>query len=123
MSDTSGKATVVVGASRGLGHGIATAFADSGAAVIAVSRTAAEFPEPAKRAGTIEAELADARDATVAGGLIDRYPPEVIVLVAGATPHVRPLQHQTWETFSVNWETDVASRTPHHCNLASNHVA
>src|SRR5204862_743679 len=28
-------------------------------------------------------------------------------LVAGATPHMRPLQQQTWETFSVNWQTDV----------------
>ena len=28
-------------------------------------------------------------------------------LAAGASPHMRPLQHQTWETFSVNWQTDV----------------
>jgi NAD(P)-dependent dehydrogenase (short-subunit alcohol dehydrogenase family) len=27
--------------------------------------------------------------------------------VAGASPHMRPLQQQTWETFSVNWHTDV----------------
>jgi NAD(P)-dependent dehydrogenase (short-subunit alcohol dehydrogenase family) len=27
--------------------------------------------------------------------------------VAGASPLIRPLQHQTWETFSVNWQTDV----------------
>src|SRR5206468_12873946 len=26
---------------------------------------------------------------------------------AGASPLMRPLQHQTWETFSVNWHTDV----------------
>src|SRR6266487_1570300 len=54
MSDLSGRTTVVVGASRGLGRGIATAFAE-----------------------------------------------------AGARPYIRPLQHQTWETFAVNWETDV----------------
>jgi NADP-dependent 3-hydroxy acid dehydrogenase YdfG len=29
------------------------------------------------------------------------------VLVAGASPLVRPIQRHTWETFSVNWETDV----------------
>jgi NAD(P)-dependent dehydrogenase (short-subunit alcohol dehydrogenase family) len=28
-------------------------------------------------------------------------------LVAGANPVMRPLHHQTWETFSVNWHTDV----------------
>ena len=107
MSDLSGKTTIVVGASRGLGRGIATAFAEAGAPVVAVSRTAAAFPEPANGAGTIQPEIADAGDATVAGSLLDRYEPETVVLVAGASPHMRPLQQQTWETFSVNWETDV----------------
>src|SRR5207253_2105876 len=37
----------------------------------------------------------------------DRYEPEVLILVAGANPVMRPLQDQTWETFSVNWHTDV----------------
>ena len=27
--------------------------------------------------------------------------------MAGATPLARPLHHQTWETFSANWHTDV----------------
>jgi NAD(P)-dependent dehydrogenase (short-subunit alcohol dehydrogenase family) len=104
MSDLSGRTTIVVGASRGLGHGIATAFAAAGAPVVAVSRTAAEF---AGSAGTIQPEVADAGDATVAAGLLDRCEPEIVILVAGASPHLRPLQEQTWETFSVNWETDV----------------
>lgn len=39
----------------GLGRGIATAFAEAGAPVVAVSRTAAAFPEPANGAGTIAA--------------------------------------------------------------------
>ena len=46
MSDLSGRTTIVVGASRGLGRGIATAFAEAGAPVVAVSRTITEFPEP-----------------------------------------------------------------------------
>jgi 3-oxoacyl-[acyl-carrier protein] reductase len=107
MSDLSGKTTIVVGASRGLGRGIATAFAEAGAPVVAVSRTAAAFPEPTNGAGTIQPEVADAGDATVPGSLFDRYDPEAVILVAGAGPHMRPLQQQTWETFSVNWQTDV----------------
>jgi NAD(P)-dependent dehydrogenase (short-subunit alcohol dehydrogenase family) len=103
MTDLSGKTTIVVGASRGLGRGIATAFAEAGAPVVAVSRTAAAaFTEP-----TIRQEVADAGDATVAGSLLDRYDPGVVILVAGASPLLRPLQHHTWETFSVNWHTDV----------------
>jgi len=73
MSDLSDKTTIVVGASRGLGRGIAAALAGAGAPVVAVARAAA--------------------------GLAD--------LAAGATPLPRPLQEQTWETFSVNWHTDV----------------
>ena len=105
--DLSTRTTMVVGASRGLGRGIAIALAEAGAPVVAVARTASPFPEPAKGGGTIQLEVADASDATVAGTLLDRYEPEVVILVAGARPLVRPLQHHTWETFSVNWHTDV----------------
>jgi 3-oxoacyl-[acyl-carrier protein] reductase len=105
MSDLSGKTAIVVGASRGLGHGIATALAQAGAAVLAVSRTAAEFAEPGT--GTVQVELADAGDATVPARMFDRYGPQVVIVAAGASPHMRPLQQQTWETFSVNWHTDV----------------
>src|SRR5205807_3546377 len=58
MSNLSGKTTIVVGASRGLGHGIAIAFADAGARVVAVSRTAATFPERANGSATIQFEVA-----------------------------------------------------------------
>jgi NAD(P)-dependent dehydrogenase (short-subunit alcohol dehydrogenase family) len=104
MSDNT---TIVVGASRGMGRGITTALAEAGGQVVAVSRSATSFPEPPAGAGTIETVVADAGDATVAASLLDRCEPEAVVLVAGASPHMRPLQHQTWETFSVNWETDV----------------
>src|SRR5258708_1528800 len=107
MNNLSGKTTIVVGASRGLGHGIATAFAGAGARVVAVSRTAPELAEPADGSGTIQPEIADAGDATLPASLLDRYEPEAIILVAGASPHMRPLQQQTWETFSVNWHSDV----------------
>jgi NAD(P)-dependent dehydrogenase (short-subunit alcohol dehydrogenase family) len=107
MSDLSGRTTVVVGASRGLGRGIATALAEAGAPVIAVSRTPATFPQPADGADTIQPERADATDARVAASLLDRYQPQNLILVAGAPPLMRPLQQQTWESFSVNWHTDV----------------
>ena len=52
-SELSGRTTIVVGASRGLGHGVATAFAGAGASVVAVSRTAAEFGEPTTYPGIL----------------------------------------------------------------------
>jgi NAD(P)-dependent dehydrogenase (short-subunit alcohol dehydrogenase family) len=107
MSDLSSTTTIVVGASRGLGHGIAMAFAEVGAPVVAVSRTAAAFPDPADGSGMIQAEVADAADSAVPASLLDRYDPGAVIVVAGASPHLRPLQEQTWETFSVNWHSDV----------------
>ena len=107
MSDLSTRTTIVVGASRGLGRGIATALATAGAPVVAVSRTAATFPDLDNGVGSIQHEVADAGDATVAGTILDRYAPEAIILVAGASPHMLPLQQQTWETFSAHWESDV----------------
>ena len=107
MNNLSGKTALVVGASRGLGRGVAIAASQAGASVIAVSRSATTFPEPASGAGNVQAVVADAADSSVPGSLLDRYDPQVLVLVAGATPLLRPLQHQTWETFSANWNTDV----------------
>jgi NAD(P)-dependent dehydrogenase (short-subunit alcohol dehydrogenase family) len=107
MSDLSGRTTVVVGAGRGLGLGIAQAFAGAGAPVVAVSRTGTRPAAGGVADGTIRAEIADAADPAVAAGLLDEYEPQVLVLVAGAVPVMRPLHQQTWETFSVNWHADV----------------
>jgi NAD(P)-dependent dehydrogenase (short-subunit alcohol dehydrogenase family) len=107
MSGLSGKTTVVVGASRGLGRGIAGAFADAGAQVVAVARSRPALDELSTTSPNIRAEVADAADPTAAWSLLDRYAPQILVLVAGANPVMRPLQHHTWETFSVNWHTDV----------------
>jgi NAD(P)-dependent dehydrogenase (short-subunit alcohol dehydrogenase family) len=107
MNDISGKTAVVVGASQGLGRGIATAAAEAGASVVAVARSATTYPEPATGVGSIQAVVADAADASLPGSLLDRFDPQVLVLVAGARPLPRPLQHHTWETFSANWNADV----------------
>jgi NAD(P)-dependent dehydrogenase (short-subunit alcohol dehydrogenase family) len=105
--DTNSTTTVIVGASRGLGRGIATAFADTGETVVAVARTAAPLNALANEYQTIRPEVADASDPTVAGVLLERYDPRTLILVAGARPLMGPLQEQTWETFSANWNTDV----------------
>ncbi len=90
MSDLSGRTTVVVGASRGLGRGIARAFAEAGAPVVAVARTGPALAELATCAN-IRTEVADAADAMVALSLLDTYEPEVLILVAGANAVMRPL--------------------------------
>lgn len=99
--------TVVVGASRGLGRGIASALASADIPVVAVARSAAGLADLADEAPGIRTEVADATDPALAGVLLDRYDPQALILVAGATPLMRPLHHQTWETFSGNWHADV----------------
>ncbi|HET6315071.1 MAG TPA: SDR family oxidoreductase, partial [Chloroflexota bacterium] len=37
----------------------------------------------------------------------EQYRPKTLVLNAGVAPLMRPIQHQTWLTFSRNWEVDV----------------
>jgi 3-oxoacyl-[acyl-carrier protein] reductase len=107
MSDLSDRTTAVVGASRGLGRGIARAFAEAGAPVVTVARTGPALAELATTSPNIRAEVADATDSATAWRLLDQYEPKVLILVAGAYPVMRPLQEQTWETFSVNWHADV----------------
>ncbi len=107
MTNSPAGTTIVVGASRGLGRGIAATFAENGAPVVAVARNAAALGELARDFPNVQAEVADAAEPGVAGSLLDRYDPDTLILVAGASPLPRPLQDHTWETFSVNWHTDV----------------
>lgn len=106
-NDLSGRTTMVVGATRGLGRGIAQAFAEAGAPVVAVARSAPALAELAASSANIRTSAADATDPTVPPALLDQYDPEILLLVAGAITVMRPLQYQTWETFSINWHTDV----------------
>jgi NAD(P)-dependent dehydrogenase (short-subunit alcohol dehydrogenase family) len=97
----------VAGASRGLGRGVAEAYLDAGATVVALARDTSPLTDLADHNPLLQLEAADASDPLVAGTLLERYRPDILALIAGATPLLRPLQHQTWETFSVNWHTDV----------------
>jgi NAD(P)-dependent dehydrogenase (short-subunit alcohol dehydrogenase family) len=106
MSDPSPVA-VVTGASRGFGRAIAAALTATGTTVVGVARDGQALDEV--RAGLGERFVpvaADATDETLAGKLIGEYRPGLLVLNAGAGPHLAPIQEQTWITFSGNWHTD-----------------
>ena len=101
------RTTLVVGASRGFGRGVATAFALAGRPVIAVARSRRELDELAEQTPGVRAEVADAADPAEPAALYDRYEPSDVIIVAGARPLMRPLHQHTWETFSANWNADV----------------
>jgi NAD(P)-dependent dehydrogenase (short-subunit alcohol dehydrogenase family) len=107
MNDIAGKTTVVVGASRGLGRGIATAFSAAGARVVAVARSETSLMELAARSTGMRVEVADASEEPASRRILQHYEPDIVIIVAGARPLMAPLQDQTWESFSINWNTDV----------------
>lgn len=90
-----GSTAIVTGASRGFGRGIADALTAAGVRVVGVARSG----------GSV---TADAAHPDTARRLIDEYQPHTIVLCAGAAPQMSPLHEQTWESFSRNWNVDVA---------------
>ena len=104
-----GTTAIVTGASRGLGRSIATALSTTGAHVVGVARSHSDLDTVrVELGGAFTVEAADAADASTGERLIDRYQPRTIVLCAGATPTAASVQNQTWETFSENWNVDVA---------------
>ncbi|WP_028934045.1 SDR family NAD(P)-dependent oxidoreductase [Pseudonocardia spinosispora] len=101
------RTAVVTGASRGFGRAIATALVAEGMAVLGIARGKQDL-------GAVRAELGgaftpltgDATDETLARNVIHEHRPDLLVLNAGAVPHMAPVHQQTWETFSLNWHTD-----------------
>jgi NAD(P)-dependent dehydrogenase (short-subunit alcohol dehydrogenase family) len=109
IADLAGTTAIVTGASRGFGRGVAAALVGAGAHVVGVARTGAQLDQVRAELGdAFTAVTADAADPATAGRLIDEYRPRTLVLAAGAAPLMRPLTDQTWESFSQNWNVDVA---------------
>jgi len=103
-----GSTAIVTGASRGFGRGIAAALAAAGARVVGVARDGAQLDTLRDELADFTAVAADAADPDTAPRLIDEHQPRTVVLCAGAAPRMSPLQEQTWESFSRNWNVDVA---------------
>ncbi len=107
MSTLDGKQAIVVGASRGLGRGVAHGLSAAGASVLAIARGTAELDELQDADPSIEVLAGDATDPELAARAIASHDPDILAVVAGASPPLHPIQHQTWETFSQNWQVDV----------------
>ncbi|WP_029117140.1 SDR family oxidoreductase [Mycobacterium sp. URHB0044] len=104
-----GTTAIVTGASRGFGRAITAALVAAGANVVGVARTRERLDELRDELGDAFTPVAaDAADPLIAERLVDEYLPRTVVLCAGAAPRMSPLQEQTWESFSANWNVDVS---------------
>ena len=103
----SSQVAVVTGASRGFGRAIAAALVAAGNTVVGVARTASDLDVVRAELGErFVPVVGDATDEGLAERVIREYRPGLLVLNAGATPHMAPVQEQTWETFRLNWHVD-----------------
>jgi len=100
---------IVTGGSRGLGRGVVAALSARRMHVIALARDEAGLESVARELPGVEPIAADAADEIVVARLLQERQPDLIVLCAGASALLRPLQLHSWETFSLNWEVDTKS--------------
>src|SRR5215469_7519036 len=106
--DLNGATVVVTGASRGFGRPTAVALAESGAQVVGVARHRGGLEELQRELGdALNCETGDVADPELPARLFGTYRPPAVVLNAGATLVIAPLDEHDWDTFSVNRNVDV----------------
>jgi NAD(P)-dependent dehydrogenase (short-subunit alcohol dehydrogenase family) len=101
-----GQRAVVTGGSRGLGLGLVEALVEKGVQVTVVARDENYLKAVRERLGVLTFS-ADIADASVAKRVLNEVKPSILALNAGAIPRMGALDEQTWENFTVPWETDV----------------
>jgi NAD(P)-dependent dehydrogenase (short-subunit alcohol dehydrogenase family) len=100
------KTIMVTGGSRGLGLGLVEALVNQGAKVIVVARDQAALAAVEQRLG-VAVIPADVTDEGAPQRILADVRPEVLVLNAGATPRMGPLDQLSWADFTAPWESDV----------------
>jgi NAD(P)-dependent dehydrogenase (short-subunit alcohol dehydrogenase family) len=107
MLTLAGSNMVVIGGSRGVGRRIVEEGVRNGARVLAVARQEALLRQLASEVPGAEILALDARDEGAPSKVFSVLEPDILVVCAGALPPTAPLYDQTWQTFAVNWESDV----------------
>lgn len=96
---------LITGGTSGLGRGIVEALLLRSRRVTVLARDTAKL-EAMRRLGAA-AFQGDATDRTTMDRAIAEAQPTTLILNAGATPVMAPLDEQSWETFDRVWSVDV----------------
>jgi len=107
MGSLQGQNVVVVGGSRGVGRAIVEAALGEGAIVLAVARGPEALKQLSSEMPGVRTLAVDATNDATPDEVFDALDPDVLVICAGSFPPSVPIQEQSWEVFSTNWETDV----------------
>ncbi len=102
-----GKNVVIIGGSRGLGRDIVAATQAEGAQVLAVARQEQSLRQLAAEFPGVQVLALDASSEGAPAKVFEVLLPDILVVCAGAIPHMAPLVEQNWEQFSRNWNSDV----------------
>jgi NAD(P)-dependent dehydrogenase (short-subunit alcohol dehydrogenase family) len=105
MQNLNGKRVVVTGGSQGLGLAIVEALVASGAKVTAMSRDRSNLAAAEEVGASVIA--GDATDATLMNSVVRDKIPDVLILNAGTRLPIKPIDQQSWDEFSMVWNTDV----------------
>jgi NADP-dependent 3-hydroxy acid dehydrogenase YdfG len=118
MDAVEGKIAVVTGASSGVGRATVKALSAEGVRVTAVARNADGLKRLKDEVGPgLECVAADASQPETAERLLRTLRPDLLVLAAGVTPRMGPVEEQSWEEFSETWNADLKA-TFHFTKLA-----
>jgi hypothetical protein len=95
--DLNGATVVGTGASHGFGRATAVALAESGAQVVGVARHRGGLEELQRELGdALNCETGDVADPELPARLFGTYRPTAVVLDAGVTPVIAPLDGAGW---------------------------
>jgi NAD(P)-dependent dehydrogenase (short-subunit alcohol dehydrogenase family) len=107
MISLEGKNMVVIGGSRGIGRRIVEAGIRNGARMLAVARQGAALRQLADEIPGVEILAQDATEEGAPAKVFDALMPDILILGGGVFPPAAPIQEQSWQQFSANWEKDV----------------
>ncbi len=103
-----GKRALVTGGSSGVGKATVKQLLSQGAHVTAVARRADALSALAREVGAgLVTVRGDTTDAGFVERLLQEQKPDLVVLAAGVTPTMGPLDELDWDSFSASWNGDL----------------